>query len=142
MTLPGNPTALAERASSYTASAKRIDRAADDLRSLAYTSTAKSLDAIRERSAEVAGDHDDPYGRYAGPAAALGGSAGAPARSVPPGRPSNSAGRVDMARISAISDNSPLCTSRRPAGSMVSSPMAPASASAKGSRLVSTSCGL
>ncbi|PZU49761.1 MAG: hypothetical protein DI566_01445 [Microbacterium sp.] len=71
MTLPGNPTALAERASSYTASAKRIDRAADDLRSLAYTSTAKSLDAIRERSAEVAGDLDDAYGRYAGTAAAL-----------------------------------------------------------------------
>lgn len=71
MALPGNPTALAERASSYQASASRIERAADDLRALAYTSTAKALDAIRERSGEVAGTLDEAYGRYAGTATAL-----------------------------------------------------------------------
>ncbi|MFT4214659.1 MAG: hypothetical protein QM622_07780, partial [Microbacterium sp.] len=71
MSLPGNPTALAERASSYVTSASRIDRAADDLRALAYTSTAASLDAIRERSSEVAGSLDDAHGRYSGTANAL-----------------------------------------------------------------------
>ncbi len=71
MALPGNPTALAERASTYQASASRIQRAADDLRALAYTSTAKSLDAIRERSGDVAGTLDEAYGRYAGTATAL-----------------------------------------------------------------------
>ena len=71
MALPGNPTALADRASTYQASASRIQRAADDLRALAYTSTAKSLDAIRERSGEVAGTLDEAYGRYAGTATAL-----------------------------------------------------------------------
>lgn len=71
MTLPGNPEALAERATTYLTSASRIDRAADDLRSLAYASTAKSLDAIREKSSQVAGDLDDAYGRYAGTANAL-----------------------------------------------------------------------
>ncbi|GLJ95461.1 EI24 domain-containing protein [Microbacterium dextranolyticum] len=71
MALPGNPTALAERAATYQASASRIDRAAADLRALAYTSTAKSLDAIRQRSGEVAGTLSEAYGRYAGTAAAL-----------------------------------------------------------------------
>ena len=37
---------------------------------------------------------------------------------------------------------SPSCTSRSPAASMVSMPIAPSAASAKGCRLVSTSCGL
>ena len=69
-------------------------------------------------------------------------SAGAPLRSVPPASPSSSAGRVDIARSKVISSSSPACTSRKPATSMVSSPMAPAAASAKGRRLVSTSCGL
>ncbi len=71
MALPGNPTALAERASTYQASASRIQRAADDLRALAYTSTAKSLDAVRERSGDVAGTLDEAYGRYSGTATAL-----------------------------------------------------------------------
>lgn len=71
MALPGNPDALAERASTYVTSASRIDRAAADLRSLAYSSTAKSLDAIRDKSGKVAGDLDDAYGRYYGTATAL-----------------------------------------------------------------------
>lgn len=71
MTLPGNPDALAERASTYVSSASRIQRAADDLRSLAYESDAKSLDAIRDKSSQVAGDLDDAYGRYYGTATAL-----------------------------------------------------------------------
>ncbi|TGY35603.1 hypothetical protein E5344_11395 [Microbacterium laevaniformans] len=71
MTLPGNPEALAERAATYVSSASRIERAADDLRNLAYASTARSLDAIRERSGQVAGDLSEAYGRYAGTANAL-----------------------------------------------------------------------
>lgn len=71
MTLPGNPDALADRAATYVTSASRIDRAAADLRALAYTSTATSLDAIREKSARVAGDLDEAHGRYAGTANAL-----------------------------------------------------------------------
>lgn len=71
MALPGNPAALAERAASYQASASRIDRAADDLRALAYASTAKSLDAVGERSGQVAGELSEAYGRYAGTAGAL-----------------------------------------------------------------------
>lgn len=71
MALPGNPDALAERASTYASSASRIQRAADDLRSLAYASEAKSLDAIRDKSNQVAGDVDDAYGRYYGTATAL-----------------------------------------------------------------------
>lgn len=71
MTLPGNPEALAERAATYVSSASRIERAADDLRNLAYASTARSLDAIRERSGQVAGDLSAAYGRYAGTANAL-----------------------------------------------------------------------
>jgi hypothetical protein len=71
MTLPGNPQALAERASSYANSASRIERAAEDLRALAYASTAKSLDAIRERSGQVADDLAEAHGRYAGTANAL-----------------------------------------------------------------------
>src|SRR4051812_40891645 len=69
-------------------------------------------------------------------------SAGAPGRRVPPGRPNSSAGRVDIARISVFSSSSPLWTNRRPAGNMVSSPIAPGAASANGTRLTSTSCGL
>src|SRR3954454_5070206 len=69
-------------------------------------------------------------------------SAGLPGRRVPPGNPKISAGRVDIARISVSRSSSSLCTRRRPAGSMVSSPMAPGAASAKGRRLTSTSCGL
>ena len=71
MALPGNPDALAERAATYVSSASRIERAADDLRTLAYASTARSLDAIRERSGQVAGDLSTAYGRYAGTANAL-----------------------------------------------------------------------
>ncbi|RLK48933.1 EI24 domain-containing protein [Microbacterium telephonicum] len=71
MALPGNPDALADRAATYVSSASRIDRAADDLRALAYASTAKSLDAIRERSGQVARDLDDAHGRYRGTADAL-----------------------------------------------------------------------
>ena len=71
MALPGKPEALAERASTYVSSASRIERAADDLRALAYASTARSLDAIRERSGQVAGDLSAAYGRYAGTANAL-----------------------------------------------------------------------
>ena len=69
-------------------------------------------------------------------------SAGEPARSDPPGRPNSSAGRVDIARISVLKSVSPLWISRSAAGSMVSSPIAPEAASANGSRLTSTSCGL
>ena len=69
-------------------------------------------------------------------------SAGEPARSEPPGSPSSSAGRVDIARISVLKSMSPLWISRSAAGSMVCSPTAPAAASANGSRLTSTSCGL
>src|SRR5689334_12901965 len=68
-------------------------------------------------------------------------SAPLPGRSVPPGRSSNSAGRVDIALSRVLSSIAPECTSRRPATSMVSMPIAPGAASAKGSRLVSTSCG-
>src|SRR6266436_7305188 len=68
-------------------------------------------------------------------------SAGEPARSEPPGRPSNSAGRVDIARISVLKSISPLWTSRKAAGSMVCRPTAPEAASANGSRFTSTSCG-
>lgn len=71
MALPGNPEALAERAATYASSASRIDQAASDLRSLAYASEAKSLDAIREKSSQVAGDLDDAHGRYSGTANAL-----------------------------------------------------------------------
>src|SRR6478609_7328978 len=69
-------------------------------------------------------------------------SAGEPARSDPPGRPSSSAGRVDIARIRVLKSISPLWISRSAAGSMVSRPIAPDAASANGSRLTSTSCGL
>lgn len=71
MALPGNPDALAERASTYVTSASRIDRAAADLRSLAYASSAASLDAIRERSGQVARDLDGAHERYYGTANAL-----------------------------------------------------------------------
>lgn len=71
MALPGNPNALAERAATYVASASRIQRAADDLRALAATGQAAALDAIREKSTQVAGDLDDAYGRYYGTATAL-----------------------------------------------------------------------
>ena len=69
MTLPGNPDALAERAATYVSSASRIERAADDLRALAYASTARSLDAIRERSGQVAGDLSAAHGHRLQPAA-------------------------------------------------------------------------
>ena len=71
MTLPGNPTALAERASSYISSAALIEQAADELRSLAYAGQSKALDAVREKSADVARDLDRAHERYFGTAHAL-----------------------------------------------------------------------
>src|SRR5262249_56346628 len=68
----------------------------------------------------------------------VGGAAG---RKAPPGRLSSSAGRVDIALSRAGSAMSPLCARRRLAASMVSMPIAPDAASAKGRRLVSTSWG-
>ncbi|MCR2812248.1 hypothetical protein [Microbacterium sp. zg.Y1084] len=69
--LPGNPTSLAERSASYVSSASLIQRAADDLRAIAYDSTARSMDAIRDRSTEVARDLDRAHERYDGTARAL-----------------------------------------------------------------------
>ena len=69
--LPGNPTSLAERSASYVSSASLIQRAADDLRAIAYDSTARSMDGIRDRSAEVARDLDRAHERYSGTARAL-----------------------------------------------------------------------
>src|SRR3954462_12952350 len=67
-------------------------------------------------------DHGQIGWRAAGPATA------GRARQ-PPGRPSNPAGRLERALSKVISFSSPLCTRRKPAGSMVSMPMAPAAAS-------------
>ncbi|MCR2826472.1 hypothetical protein [Microbacterium sp. zg.Y909] len=69
--LPGNPTSLAERSASYVSSASLIQQAADDLRAIAYDSTARSMDVIRDRSAEVARDLDRAHERYSGTARAL-----------------------------------------------------------------------
>ncbi|MBD7956952.1 hypothetical protein H9651_04835 [Microbacterium sp. Sa4CUA7] len=69
--LPGSPDTLADHADALVASASRIQRAADDLRALAYESTARSLDGIRERTAQVAGDLDRVHERYSGTAGAL-----------------------------------------------------------------------
>ena len=49
---------------------------------------------------------------------------------------------LDIALSRVMSGSSPACTRRSPAVSMVSRPIAPALASAKGRRLLSTSCGL
>ncbi|MCR2784262.1 MULTISPECIES: hypothetical protein [unclassified Microbacterium] len=69
--LPGNPAALADYADAYVRSASRISAAADELRGLAYESTARSLEGIRERSSQVARDLDRVHERYYGTASAL-----------------------------------------------------------------------
>ncbi|MCR2791571.1 hypothetical protein NQ156_00665 [Microbacterium sp. zg.Y625] len=69
--LPGNPTSLADRSASYVSSASLIQQAADDLRAIAYESTARSMDGIRDLSAEVASDLDRAHERYSGTARAL-----------------------------------------------------------------------
>lgn len=69
--LPGNPAALADYADAYVTSASRISTAADDLRALAYESTARSIDGIRERTSQVARDLDRVHERYYGTASAL-----------------------------------------------------------------------
>lgn len=69
--LPGNPAALADYADAYVTSASRISAAADDLRALAYESTARSIDGIRERTSQVARDLDRVHERYYGTASAL-----------------------------------------------------------------------
>ena len=69
--LPGNPTSLAERSASYVSSASLIQQAADELRAIAFESTARAMDGIRDRSVEVARDLDRAHERYSGTAHAL-----------------------------------------------------------------------
>lgn len=69
--LPGNPTALAQRAAGYVDSARLILQAAEDLRSLAVDGKSKALAGIRSKGLETATQLDDAHTRYSGTAAAL-----------------------------------------------------------------------
>ncbi|MGO4783477.1 hypothetical protein [Cryobacterium sp. W22_MBD10_FK3] len=71
MSLPGNPSALSERAEAYVRSAEAIADAARLLNSLAAEGTSVALDAIRERAATVATGLTEAHGRYSGTASAL-----------------------------------------------------------------------
>ncbi|MBO1902734.1 hypothetical protein J4H92_12340 [Leucobacter weissii] len=69
--LPGNPSALVDRAAAYAASAALIDQAAEELRALVYGGAAKSLDGVSAKSRDTAGALDEAHERYAGTAYAL-----------------------------------------------------------------------
>jgi predicted esterase len=69
--LPGNPDVLDSGVAGLRSTTSRIQRAVEDLRALALDSTAKSLDAIRAQSADVASKLDAVHGRYDGTTSAL-----------------------------------------------------------------------
>lgn len=69
--LPGDPTVLERGVADLRSTTSRIQRAIEDLESLSYESSAKSLDAIRTQSVTITGQLEAVRGRYDGTTNAL-----------------------------------------------------------------------